>query len=91
MTYQYHELMEHIPQAYQETLTNQQEAWEVYHENDTFDRIGGELGWGYIREWQLKRMDRVRSRTIERMQITFLLDRDLPAFSYIASESDRID
>ena len=81
MTNQYEKTLNSIPDEYREQLIIQQTMWQEYDTNDVFNVIGEEMGYGYIREWHLKRMDRIRDRVIELIQIQWLIDTEVSFFT----------
>jgi len=71
--YQYNKCLEGLSEKNKTAFQNTQSSWQEYLDNDVFNEIGGAKGWGYIREWYLLHMDKIRERTIEIMRMERLL------------------
>ena len=94
LAHQYEKTMSGIPEEYRAQLAWQQASWEAYFDNDVFPGIamtieeetGHYVGEGFVREARLIRLDRVRARTIEILQLqTHIAGMDI-AFHYKAEE-----
>jgi|GEM_PF-6623598 len=95
MECQYEALLEVIPAEYKAQLIAEQEGWLAYYENNIFAQMAGDIAYGYVREWFIKRMDIVRNRTIELMQNRYLLGKPVGFYTepedYISVVGERME
>lgn len=88
LEYQYNQCLKIMPEEFKDQFIKQQSAWLEYHKNDVFNYIGGSRGWGYIREWKLISMNRIRERTLDIMRVVFLIGGTDVEFNYGSIESE---